>query len=487
MKNTTRFLPGFHLSTLRRKPKTAVQKLTEKIAKIKKHSISQLGEFFNGFIPQSILKSNKEGHFSRTRLYSKSNTFWAFFSQVLDTDSGCLEAVRKIQAHMALKSNKMPSTSTSAYCQARKNLDHNSLQQILDATGMALNNKADNWNGHRVIVVDGTGLSMPDSIENQKEFPQQKHQKIGCGFPQARALACFNLHTGALLSHEMGNKKNHELILLRKQMHIFEKGDVFLGDKGFCSYYDINAFKENDVESVITHARREPKTTATACKVLGENDLLIKWKKPKYHKATAYSKQQWKKMPNVLELRQIKVIVYQSGFRVSSFYIVTTLLDSEAYSTKDIAELYFQRWDVELFFRDIKTTMGMDILRCLTPEMVKKEIIMHLIVYNCIRLLMLEASEKTNGIVRLISFKASVQALRQWQAILANSFHNASEILRLKALMIIAIADAKIIQRPNRKEPRCVKRRPKPYQLLTKSRGQMIETPHRGKKRIKEA
>ncbi len=140
--------------------------------------------------------------------------------------------------------------------------------------------------------MDGTGLSMPDTVANQKEFPQQKHQKIGCGFPQARALACFNLHTGAMLSHEMGNKKSHELILLRKQMETFEKGDVFLGDKGFCSYYDINVFKENDVDSVITHARRKPKTAATACKVLGENDLLIKWMKPKYHKATAYSKQQ---------------------------------------------------------------------------------------------------------------------------------------------------------------------------------------------------
>ncbi len=487
MKNTTQILPGFHLPTLRRKPKTTAQKLAAKLKYFKEHSICQLGEFFNGFIPQNILKNNKEGVFSRTTLYSKSNTFWAFFSQILDADNGCSEAVRKIQAHMALKSNKIPSTSTSAYCQARKNLDPNNLKRILDFTGKSLNNRTDNWNGHRVIVVDGTGLSMPDTVENQEEFPQQKNQKIGCGFPQARALACFNLHTGALLSHELGNKKNHELILLRKQTDTFEKGDIFLGDKGFCSYFDINNFKETEVESVITQARRKPKTAATACKVLGENDLLIKWMKPKYNKTSAYSKQQWEEMPDELVLRQIKVIVDQPGFRVSSFYIVTTLIDSKIYSSKDIADLYFQRWDVELFFRDIKTTMGMDILRCLTPEMVKKEILMHLIVYNCIRLLMLEGAEKTTGTVRLISFKASVQALRQWQTILANYVHNPSEILRLKTLMIIAIADAEIIQRPNRKEPRCIKRRPKNYQLLTKPRGEMVETPHRGKKRAKEA
>ena len=216
MKNTTRLLPGFHLQTLRRTPRTKAQILAYKLNKIQRHSISQLSLYFSKMIPVGLLSNNTKGDFSRLRLFSKSNIFWAFFSQVLDPDGGCQEAVRKVQAHLSKKTDNIPSTSTSAYCQDRKNIDINNLEAILSHTSNSVQDKNLNWKNHRVVVVDGTGLSAPDTVENQKEFPQQKMQKIGCGFPQIRAMACFCLHTGGLLSYELGNKKNHELKLLRK-------------------------------------------------------------------------------------------------------------------------------------------------------------------------------------------------------------------------------------------------------------------------------
>jgi IS4 transposase len=156
---------------------------------------------------------------------------------------------------------------------------------------------------------------------------------------------------------------------------------------------------------VFTLARRLPVTEVEAIKVLGKDDLLIHWKKPVRTKASSYSQEDWERLPESLLLRQIKVTVAQPGFRTTSFHIITTLLDAQEYPAEELAELYFQRWDVELFFRDIKTTMGMDILRCKTPDMVRKEIIMHLIVYNCIRCLMLEAAQKKGHSVREVSFK----------------------------------------------------------------------------------
>src|SRR5690606_14817553 len=188
-----------------------------------------------------------------------------------------------------------------------------------------------------------------------------------------------------------------------------------------------------------------------------------------------------------LTLRQIKVNVQNSGFRVKSFYIITTLLDSDIYQPSDIAELYYQRWDVELYFRDIKSTMGMDILRCKTPEMISKEILMHLIVYNCIRSLMVEAAIKSKIVPRLISFKETMQALRHWQSIIDFTNNSQQEITRIKQLLYEAIANSKLHQRLGRTEPRCVKRRPKNYQLMTAPRDQMKELPHRGKKRVKHA
>ena len=412
-----------------------------------------------------------------------------FLSQVLDADGGCKEVVRKLQAMCALKSKKLPSSSTAAYCQARKKLDMPSLEAILEHTSQHLQSNANSarLNGRRVVVVDGTGLSMPDTTDNQQVWPQQRNQKPGCGFPQASLCACFCLQTGTLLSYELGNKKSHELPMLRKQWGTFEVGDIFLGDKGFCSYFDVSSFKDKGVDTVITLARRIPVTEAAAVKVLGENDLLIEWKKPVRTKASSYSQQQWESLPEKLSLRQIKVSVSTPGFRVSTFYLITTLLDAEQYPVNELADLYFQRWDVELFFRDIKTTMGMDILRCKTPDMVRKEILMHLIAYNCIRCLMYDAASAEGVAVRRISFKGSVQALRQWEPHLNQGKVSRQEQRRLLQLLQDSIAGNIIPIRPGRSEPRALKRRPKPYRLLTAPRHEMQEIQRREQCRAKSA
>jgi len=243
---------------------------------------------------------------------------------------------------MAGQCKKLPSSSSSAYCQARSNMDFESLDKIFNHTS-SLTNKTEKWNSHRVVAVDGTGLSMPDTPANQELYPQQKTQKVGCGFPSARALAYFCLFTGTLLSYRLGNKKSHELLLLRDQLKTFNVGDILLADKMFCTFYDIYQLKESEVDSAITPAKRKPKTVKTALKVLAKDNLLIQWDKPVYTKSTSYSKQDYNKLPEKLTLRQIKVTVKNEGFRVKTFYIITTLLDEKKYTTKEIADLYYRR------------------------------------------------------------------------------------------------------------------------------------------------
>lgn len=477
MKNTTPLLPGLHLPTLRRKPRTASQKLAVERTRIREKSISQLGECLGSFIPAHELNPATEGAFSRRRLFSKENTFWGFFSQVLDADGGCQEVVHRYQAFAAAKGIKAPSLSTAAYCNARRKLQQASLENILLHTAAQLqrNPTAKHWLDRRVVVVDGTGLSMPDTEANQQIWPQPRNQKPGCGFPQARLCACFCLQTGALLSYRVGNRKNNELPLLRQQWQTFQPGDIFLGDKGFCSYYDVSRFQSREVDSVIPLARRHPIKHSDAIKVLGPDDLLIKWPKPQWNKQLSYTREEWLELPEHLTLRQIKVTVGNPGFRVREFYIVTTLTDPVRYPTEALAGLYYQRWDVELFFRDLKTTLGMDILRCKSPEMVQKEILMHLIVYNCIRHLMLEAADQEGLMPRRLSVKASIQALRQWLPLLDRTVLKPAEQRRLVSLLHDAIAATVLPERQGRIEPRCVKRRPKPFRLMTKPRSVMRE------------
>ncbi len=238
---------------------------------------------------------------------------------------------------------------------------------------------------------------------------------------------------------------------------------------------------------MVTLGIRKPMAKAEAVAVLGDDDLLVRWAKPKCVKQLSYSEEEWSELPEGLLMRQIRVRVNNPGYRAKDFYIVTTLTDPMQYPSQDIAELYIQRWDVELFLRDLKTTMGMDILRCKTPAMVEKEILMHLIVYNCIRLLMNQAAEQQHSEQRDISFKASVQAFRQWQPLLNDTRLKSKERRQLMALLINAIAAKSLYQRPGRREPRCVKRRPKPYALLTAPRHLMKEIPHRGRYRAERA
>lgn len=482
MKNPNLYLPGFHLATLRRKPRSARQNLADKLAENQRKSLNQLAKCFTDFIPVQTLQPHHSGAQSRRRLFSKENTFWGFFSQILNADGGCSEVVRKFHAFAARQSMALPSASTSAYCQARLKLEESDLESILAHTSKQLMQRdmGEGLHNRRVVVVDGTGISMPDTAENQEIWPQTRQQKPGCGFPQAFVCACFNLQTGALLSYELGNKKSHELRLLREQWDTFNPGDVFLGDKGFCSYYDVFKLADIGVDSVITLGKRALVTSKNADQILGEDDLLIHWPKPKWTKRLSYSKDEWQGLPEKLVLRQIKVTVTEPGYRTKAFHIITTLADLNLYSAEAIADLYFQRWDVELFFRDIKTTIGLDILRCKSPSMVRKEVLMHFIVYNSLRLLMLKAADRADVPVRLISFKASIQTLRQWEPLLKSQM-SPQEQRRLLSLLCDSLAASVIRQRPGRREPRCKKRRPKNYQRLTRPRHEMQETPHRSK------
>lgn len=483
MRKSLPILPGFHLRTRRRKPLSAQQKFAEKMALLKRKSCKQIGELFENFIPRALLKPEQAGAMSRRRLFSKENTFWAFFSQVLDADGGCKEVIRKLQSYASIKGVKIPSSSTASYCTARKKLDEQMLSEIFEHTADRLDKMPETGllNNRRVIVVDGTGISMPDTSANQEVWPQSSSQKPGCGFPTARICACFSLESGALLSYAIGNKKNNELPLFRKQWKMFKRGDIFLGDKGFCSYFDIANLEKQGVDSVVTLARRTPVSSANSLKKLGPDDLLITWKRPVYKSILSYSKEAWEELPKELALRQIKVTVKHPGFRTQGFYIVTTLLDAKRYPAEEIAELYFKRWDVELFFRDIKTTMGLDILRCRTPGMICKEILMCFIAYNCIRRLMYEAAEGADLEVRVVSFKGSVQALRNWEPHLNQTKISRAERCRLISDLYDAMTNTPIRQRPGRSEPRCLKRRPKNYQLLTSPRHEMKEIPHRSR------
>ncbi len=438
-----------------------------------------LRELMGAFTPWLDM-ADAFGQPERDRLFSPSITGWLFLGQVLSADGSCRQAVRKFLAWLAWAEGKEASPNSAAYCKARGRLSLEAIQgahRDLTARIEQAPPAQRRWYGRRVTVVDGTGLSMPDTAENQRHYPQSKGVKPGCGFPEMRVAALFSLATGVLLHCAHAHRKVHERTLLRRLWDHLEPGDVLLADRGFCAFADYHFLLERGIDSVMRlHQRRT--VGLRILKRLGPGDTLVQWDKmkpaPKW-----LTQQQWAAVPTTLTVRHITVTVDIPGFRSKSITIATTLLDHRKYPAHAFAGLYRQRWMAELCFRDIKISLGMDILRCKTPEMIHKELAMHIIAYNLIRATMLDAALQSGQVPEGISFKGTVQTLRQWMPIIALA--PPGQQGQLQDAMIAAIARDPIPNRPNRCEPRARKRRPKNYQLLTKPRHEFKENPHRNR------
>jgi hypothetical protein len=271
-----------------------------------------------------------------------------------------------------------------------------------------------------------------------------------------------------LLHWAEGTLRVHESKLFRKLFTFFLPGDVLLTDRGFCSYVHIALLLRAGIDTVMRLHQARPSDLRKG-KRLGPNDRLVTWQKPKQRPRRCIAAD-WLRVSDTLTLRLVYVSVLVPGWRTQSLVLVTTLTDPIAYPAEDLAKLYLRRWAVELFFRDIKITLGMDVLRCKTPAMVRKEIVMHAITYNLIRALMQQAAALYHVPVERLSFKGSVDTLRQWSDTLNAAHDKPREQARLFNQLLQILAEDKLPLRPNRAEPRVRKRRPKAYPLMTHPR-----------------
>jgi hypothetical protein len=474
MFNPTPFLPGISHSLSGRQRRSQLDQLRAQSEQWRQSSLSRLCEIFGPWLPAVMLAPTAKGINSRQRSYPLHLTFWAFLSQVLSPGSSCREIVRKVQAWYAPQ-DKTPDSGTSAYCQARSRLPLARLTELHQTLAGKLSARIvapDLWWGRRVKVVDGTGLSMPDTAANQQAWPQPSGQKPGCGFPVVKLVACFCLASGALLQWVEGTLHEHDGRLLQKLLSAFKKGDVVLADRGFSSFASLATLVARGVDAVmrVHHFR---KLDWRAGQRLGRRDRLVRWKKGPLQ-GGLWSRAQWDQLPEEITVRLVEIMVAVPGFRTQKLVLVTTLLDAPTYSAEALGQLYFRRWAVELFFRDIKTTLGLDVLRCQTPAMVRKEIVMHAIAYNLIRALMQDIAHSYQIHLHRLSFKGTVDALRQWRELFENAKSQKRTTGKLRRLFYQNIAHDLLPDRPDRSEPRVVKRRPKNFRLLTKPRHEMI-------------
>ena len=409
------------------------------------------------------------------RVYPPLVTLWVFLGQVLSADHSCRAAVARLIAHRISQGKRPCSSETSAYCQARKRLPEKFYSTVACQTGRTLEAGVDQnwlWKNRHVYMFDGSTVSMPDTPKNQQAYPQNVAQKPGLGFPIARIAAVISLSCGAVLDLGIcryAGKGQGELSLLRRLWDLFRPDDVVLTDCLMCSWTELVMLKQRGVDSVTRLNRARRKADFRRGKRLSKDDHIVRWPKPP--KPRSIDRETYNSLPEFLTVRELRIRVEQPGFRTKTIIVVTTLLDSEEFAKSDLADLYCARWNNELDLRSIKITLQMDILRCKTPELVRKEIWTHILAYNLIRTIMAQAATKHGIEPRSISFKGTLQTLEAFQPLIAFQGQRGSSFrMNVYQHLLDAIAVHRVADRPDRFEPRKRKRRPKKYDKLIKPR-----------------
>ena len=402
-----------------------------------------------------------DGFSRRERTYHTWPLFQVFLNQVVSGMS-CSAAIAWGISQGLLHS--ATSLKTSAYCNAKGRLHERPVERLMKAAGIDVE-----WRAHKgrrvfgrdVKVVDGTTVQLPDTSRNQAAFPQPDGQKPGCGQPVMRVVVLTGLATGEIVNCALGAYRTHERELFREMWPSLKSGDILLGDRGFGSYAEVAVLMGEGIDFVF---RQKDKCLKNKnARKVGKDEWVVEWKRP----GTLGGWVDPSGLPEKITVRAIRFNTGVHGFRSKEIIIFTSLADRKKYPAKKLIELYYRRWELELRIRDVKTTMGMELLKSKTPSGCRKELWMGLLAYNLIRGIMLDASLRGRLPISRISFAATLH----WLDAFAAGKLATADPLTVYTRFLDYLIDAHVPERPGRAEPRKRKRRPKNnYSLLTAPR-----------------
>jgi hypothetical protein len=438
--------------------------LAGQIRRLRARFVQSAGSVLGDVLPAKSLKRwiREECGNYRQRIYGPLRTLTLFIEQVLSEDHSCQDAVARGLSDLVSQKQAPCSLNTAGYCKARSRLPLGLIARMGRETGdllCAQQPEEWRWRGREVKLADGTTVSMPDTEANQASFPQSRSQKAGLGFPLARLVAIVSLSCGSVLDWAVGpckGKQTGETAMLWKLAGQLGRGDIVIADRYYAGYFMIALFVQLGVDAVIRqHQLRH--TDFRRGQRLGLKDHIVSWDRPTrpaWMDADTYAT-----MPETLVMREM---------RIGGWTLVTTLTDAQEVSKQDLYDLYHLRWQIELDIRSIKEVMQMGVLRCMTPEMVEKEIAVHMLAYNMVRATMAQAAHLGHVLPRQLSFKGALQLLNAFGENLRHC--PLGRLVLNHAFLLAGLAQMKLPHRPGRVEPRARKRRPKTHTLLNKPR-----------------
>jgi hypothetical protein len=430
-------------------------------------TLEQVKRQFHEFLSPTVILSVCQEHqyCFRHRVLGPVETLVAFCLQVMHGNVACL----------ALRHWLGPTVTDSAYCQARQRLPLNIYQALVRRLSerCGLEVQAERWKGRRIVLVDGSTFSMPDTAELQAHFGHPSGQKSGCSFPVAGLLVMVHWTTGLIVDLCTMPWRDHEQSKIGDLHGRLQAGDVLVADRGFCSYGHIARLALRGVDVVFRiHQRQIVDFTpgrvhaigkkesqrglprSRWVRALGQTDQIVCWTKPP-RCPTYLSREQWAALPEQVTVRELSYRVETPGYRTREITLVTTLLEAQTFSSQDLAGLYLLRWRIELNFRDLKSTMGLEVLKCKTVNGILKELYVFALIYNMVMAIRFRVAQQMGLCPARLSF---VDTLR----------HVCVHGWTVPETLVINP------ERPGRWQPRVVKRRAKPHPLMTKPRNQYL-------------
>lgn len=451
------------------------------VARVRAATLCQMEQCFRPWLPDPLFAKAAT---SRERHYTDWRTFWCSLWQSFHPKASCREVVRQLQALFGLEGGPQISAEDGAYCRARARLPWAPFPKAVAATAQAADQLVPALSllqGRTLKAVDGSTLTLlSDTQKNRRAYPPLQCPPNQPRFPMMRFVVFYSLLSGAILAVAQGSLAVSELALLSQLAGQLVPTDILIGDRGF-GYYPVIALLQQTwgVDFIGRTTRRIDGRRRR--KRLGPNDWLIQWKKG--GKPSPWmSRAQWQALPDTLTLRAVKGSLYRPGYRVRQATVITTLLDSELYPAQEILEAYLRRWRLEMGLDDLKTTLGLESLRSRSPEMAQKELATRLIAHNLVRCTMAQAAQQHSVPLERISFKGSLDALRQFSHAMAQAPSQKKRRQLWEELLRTLAADL-VPNRPGRREPRAIKRRKNKYPRLQGSRHTFRERPSRNERR----
>ena len=450
----------------------------------KARDLHHLESLAAGWLPIEMLRELASLPLKRLRWLPLPLVFWACLNMVFHPGSSCRESQRSIQSWWKARQRSWRNPCRSAFCAARARLPLDWLRRLWWRAADRLAASAPTLpgcHGRRVLVVDATSVTAPDTHDNQQEWPQTKSQKPGCGWPLINLAGIFCLGSGALLRAAHGKWGTSEARLFALLRRTVRAGDILVGDRGFWSFANLALLPMRGAD-LLVRGRYAARIDWRKGKRLGKDDRLITMRRPADKDASrVLSARLWQRLPKAITVRQMRARSIRPGFRPRELLLCTTLLDPALWPVETLLSLYERRWRVELYFDDIKTTLQASSMRCLTPAMVRRELLLHAIAYNLLRRIMLQSASQQGVPLDQLSFKGTLDTVRHWQHTIVSQGRASARADATEAMLALCAADL-LPLRPGRSEPRVLKRRPKPYQKLTRPRHLMTVSPSRDNK-----